>query len=111
MELDDSDYDSLRARLETRSPHASGAISRRTARRGYSFDSTIDLVLGALEGARERYFAQSHAARTRFEPARRADDLHFYSRGHRLRNAWGQHRRLMAPFTARALGRALGRDE
>ena len=110
MELDDSGYDSLRARLDDEVATRERRDHARTARRGYSFDATIDVLLGALEGARERYFAQAHAARTRFEPAG-GRTIHFYSRGHRLRNAWGQRRRLMAPFTARALGRALGRDE
>ncbi len=108
VELVDSDYDSLRARLEEEVATRGRRNNARAVRRRYSFDATIDPLVTALEGARTRYFAEPHAVRTRFEPCSTGRIEHFNTRRLRLRWAWRQRRRLLAPWTARSLSRALG---
>ena len=107
VELVDSDYDALRAGWRTRSRRAKRRDNARAARRGYSFDATIEPLIGALEAARERYFSKSHAARTRFDPRRTGRLVHFYSGRHRLRASWATGAGSFAPLTSRALASAL----
>jgi hypothetical protein len=109
VELPGSDYDHLRAQLEDEVATRRRRDNARSARHGYSFEASIDPLLAALEGARERYFAEPHAARARFETPDTRRVVHFYTRRDRVRGAWGRRRRLLAPLTSRALRRALGR--
>ena len=90
-----------------RSRPASAATTPARPAAGYSFDATIEPLMGALEAARERYFSKSHAARTRFDPGRTGRLVHFYSGRHRLRASWAHRRRLLAPLKSRALASAL----
>jgi hypothetical protein len=78
IDLDGSGYDMLRARLddEVRTRKLQGNVRR--ARAGYSFDATIDPLVGMLERARARYFARPHRERTRFD-ATRARLVHFHT--------------------------------
>jgi hypothetical protein len=66
LELLNGDYDGLRERLEHEV--RTGERRRRAVaeRPGYSFDATIDSLLGTFERARAGYFTKPHAARTRF---------------------------------------------
>ena len=107
VELIDSDYDSLRARLQEEVATRERRDNARAARHGYSFDATIDVLIGAFEAARERYFAQPHPARTRFEPRNSGRAVHFYTGRRRLRSALAQRRQLRAPLTSRALARSV----
>ncbi len=105
--FDGRDYDALRAKLEDEVKTREGRDRARAARRDYSFDATIDPLVAALERVRERYFAQSHAQRRRFD-AHEARLFHIYDRRRRLRGAWRQRRLFLAPLTSRALARTLG---
>ncbi len=71
VNVDLTDYDELRERLErevaTRERHASAV----RARSGYSFDASIDPLLATVELARTRYFARPHRERSRDGARRR----------------------------------------
>jgi hypothetical protein len=60
------DYGALRERLELERTSRAGALSARRERSGYSFDTTIDSLIGVLEQARTEYFGRRHAVRSRF---------------------------------------------
>ena len=62
----DGDYGTLRERLESERRSRAGAASARRERSGYSFDATIDPLIGVLDRARTEYFARAHAVRSRF---------------------------------------------
>jgi hypothetical protein len=62
----DGDYGGLRERLESEQRSRTGAASARRERLGYSFEATIDSLVGVLDRARTEYFARGHAVRTRF---------------------------------------------
>ena len=62
----DGDYSTLRERLESERRSRAGAASARRERSGYSFEATIDLLVGILDRARTEYFARGHAVRSRF---------------------------------------------
>jgi hypothetical protein len=62
----DGDYGTLRERLEAERKSRAGAASARHNRNGYSFDATINPLIGVLEHARTLYFARPHAVRSRF---------------------------------------------
>src|SRR5665213_2231131 len=78
IDLDGGGYDALRARLddEVRTRALQGNVRR--ARASYSFDATIDPLVGMLEAARTRYFARSHRERTQFDTTR-AHLIHFHT--------------------------------
>lgn len=108
VDLSDSDYDSLKVRLESEVATRERRGNARAVRGGYSFDATIDRLVGALERARERYFAQDHGVRTRFEPRGRSRLVHFHTGPRRTSGAWAHRGRLLAPWRARSLARTLG---
>jgi hypothetical protein len=83
LELDDGDYDRLREQLETELRTRSKSEAARRARRGYSFEESIDELIGALERARSAYFAKPHAVRTRFPHHGRGRLVHFNTSPHR----------------------------
>jgi hypothetical protein len=62
------DYGELRDRLATESRTGVKRQRALEQRHGYSFDATIDRLLGAFEAARAAYFAKPHEVRTRFDP-------------------------------------------
>jgi hypothetical protein len=62
----DGDYGTLRERLESERRSRAGAASARRERGLYSFDATIDSLIGILDRARMEYFARGHAVRSRF---------------------------------------------
>ena len=62
----DGDYGRLRERLESERRSRAGAANARRQRSGYSFEATIDPLVGVLERARTQYFARGHAVRSRF---------------------------------------------
>jgi hypothetical protein len=62
----EEDYGALRERLESERRSGAGAASARRERSGYSFDATIDSLVGALDHARTAYFARGHDMRSRF---------------------------------------------
>ena len=84
LELADGDYDGLRTQLEAEARTRAKRLAARRERAAYSFDASIDPLLGALERARELYFAKPHAERSRFP---RTDDrerlVHFNTSPHR----------------------------
>jgi hypothetical protein len=108
LDLIDSDYDSLKVRLESEAASRERRANARAVRDGYSFDATIDPLMGALERAGERYIAQDHSVRTRFESRGASRLIHFYTGPRRARGAWAQRGRLLAPWRARSLARTLG---
>jgi hypothetical protein len=111
VELVDGDYDGLRERLAVEA--RTGERRRRAiaGRHGYSFDATIDPLVGTLERARASYFARPHAERSRFDRGRQPD---LRSVGGAVDgSAWGclgrrVHDRVGVPWTARRLRTALG---
>ena len=74
----DARVDALRARLddEVRTRALQGNVRR--ARASYSFDATIDPLVGMLEAARTRYFARSHRERAQFDTTR-PHLIHFHT--------------------------------
>jgi hypothetical protein len=66
----DGDYGTLRERLESERRSRAGAASARCERSGYSFDATIDSLVGELDRARTEYFSRGHA-RARFHTSGR----------------------------------------
>jgi hypothetical protein len=114
VELDGSGYAGLRSRLEaerrTRDRHARAVA----AREDYSFDATIDSLLGVFERARDRYFARSHAERTAFagglapNPVPVAPWRHPRTVAGRMHRAWLGRRRVLSAVSTRLLARALG---
>ena len=74
----DGDYGTLRESLELERRSRGGAASARRERNGYSFDATIDLLLGVFDRARAEYFAQRHAVRTRFLTSDRREIISFH---------------------------------
>jgi hypothetical protein len=62
----DGDYGALRKHLEAERTSRAGAAGARRERNEYSFDATIDSLVGALDRARTEYFARGHAERSRF---------------------------------------------
>jgi hypothetical protein len=67
VELGDVDYEGLRTQLVAEIESRAKTARARAARRRYSFDAGIPMLMGALEKARERYFARPHLERIRFE--------------------------------------------
>jgi len=65
----DGDYGTLRARLGSERTSRAGSANARRERSGYSFDATIDSLVGVLEGALAEYFGRAHAVRSRFHPS------------------------------------------
>lgn len=114
VDLDGSDYDGLRCRLDDE--RCSGAANALRERAGYSFDATIDPLLAVLERARAAYFARPHPERARFA-AGRPRLIHFNTSPDPRAHFRGLVRRLMPPPDApggtaesppRAVARALG---
>lgn len=66
VQLDASDYEGLRSRLEHEVRTRERSTRARVEREGYSFDATIDPLIAAFERAREAYFMRPYAERTRF---------------------------------------------
>jgi hypothetical protein len=73
----DRDYATLRERLEAERRSRAGAASARRERSGYSFDATIDSLVGILDRARTEYFARGHAERSRFSVSDRRRTVSF----------------------------------
>lgn len=120
VELVDSDYDALRADLESELRTREKASSAREERDAYSFDASIGSLLGALERARTSYFARPHAERSRFLPKSRRSLVHFTGSSHHSTVAkalvrWPASgsgrpavwRQLLLPWRTRRLARAL----
>jgi hypothetical protein len=62
----DGDYGVLRKHLESERTFRAGAAAARRERNGYSFDATIDSLVGVLDRTRTEYFVRAHAERSRF---------------------------------------------
>jgi len=62
----DGNYRALREQLDSERKSRVRAASARRERSGYSFDATIDSLIGVFKRARTEYFAQEHAVRSRF---------------------------------------------
>jgi hypothetical protein len=62
----DGDYRALHEQLDLERRSRARAASARRERSGYSFDATIDALVGVLDQARNAYFARGHAVRSRF---------------------------------------------
>lgn len=99
IDLVDANYDGLRASLEheTRTRERHGNAVR--ARSDYSFDATIDPLLGVFERARQVYFARPHRERSHFA-ARRPHLIHFNTSPDPRTTIHGLVRRLLAPPVA-----------
>ena len=65
IDLEGSDYELLRAKLDAEAAHPQLRTIAVAKRHGYSFDATIEPLLAILEQARERYFAKSTLERRR----------------------------------------------
>lgn len=63
IELVDGDYDALAERLATEVVHRERRDRARAARHAYSFDSSIESLVGTLEQVRRQYLQQPIAAR------------------------------------------------
>lgn len=120
LELVDGDYDGFRALLETEVRTRARSDAARAARAAYSFDASIDELVGVLERARVAYFEKPHAVRTRFPYESRARLVHFNTSPYRptvlkglvQRPAPGsglaaQWRRLLLPVRTRRVRDAL----
>lgn len=116
VDLIESDYDDLRNRLEEERRRGERRANALRERAGYSFDATIDPLLGVLERAREAYFARSHSSRTRFA-ASRPRLVHFTTSPDPRTHVRGLLRRILPPSgapgasaegRARAIAGALG---
>ncbi|MEW6267839.1 MAG: hypothetical protein AB1689_00910 [Thermodesulfobacteriota bacterium] len=77
VDLVRGDYDALRADLEHEVRTRAKRDAARAARAGYSFDASIEPLLGALERASAAYHARPYAERTRFAPAGAPRLVHF----------------------------------
>jgi hypothetical protein len=106
IELADSDYDGLRGRLETEIRTREKQQNARERRHAYSFDATIEPLLGALEHVRESYFARPHSERTRFLP-RTGGRLMHLSRNPGPQPAREHAPFLVPPWRSRRLARSL----
>ena len=111
IELADGDYDDLARRLHAEIRTRAKRGSARRERHGYSFDATIEPLLGALEQARARYFAQPHAQRSRFALSG-SKLVHLHggrprTAGQAIDVAWEQRRRIGAARRARRLRASL----
>jgi hypothetical protein len=60
------DYGTLRTRLESERISRAGAASARRERSGYSFDASIESLIGALDRARTEYYGREYAVRSHF---------------------------------------------
>lgn len=116
VDLIDSDYDDLRSRLENERASGERRANSLRERAGYSFDATIDPLLGVLERARAAYFARPHRSRTRFA-ASRPRLIHFTTSPDPRAQVRGLLRRILPPPGApgaapegrgRAIASALG---
>jgi hypothetical protein len=110
LELVDGDYDGLRERLGDET--ATRARRRRAVeeRAAYSFDATIDPLLGVLERAAAGYFSKPPAERSRFDGGpltelRRLDRAAPRPLAGRVSAAWRD--RIGVPWTSRLLRGAL----
>jgi hypothetical protein len=83
VELDGGHYDGLCEQLHAEARTRAKSLGARAARVAYSFDATIDPLLGALERACTSYFAKPHAERSRFPHGRRRPLVHFNTSPHR----------------------------
>ena len=83
LELADGDYDALRAQLEEERRTRARSLAARSERKAYSFDASIDPLLGVLEHAHETYFARPQAERTRFPAPSSGRLVHFNTSPHR----------------------------
>jgi len=70
VDLVGSDYDGLRSSLEGEVRSGARRANAVRERAGYSFDATIDSLVGVLGRAIEGYFARSPRERTRFTTGR-----------------------------------------
>jgi hypothetical protein len=116
IEVGEPGYGRLRERLEAEVGTRERQARALDVREGYSFDATIDRLLGVLERTVNRYFGRPSAERTRFrggpEPVRAR-----VAPGPRpravsgVRRAWLARRRALSPLGARGLARALGDED
>jgi hypothetical protein len=83
LELADGDYDGLRAELEEERRTRARSLAARSERKAYSFDASIDQLLGVLERAHETYFARPQAERARFSAPSSGRLVHFNTSPHR----------------------------
>jgi len=133
VEFVDSDYDELRTRLETEARTREKRRNARAQRHQYSFEATIEPLVGALEAACATYFAKPHAERSWFLPQSPQGLVHFETSPaarmvarellgqlaprrdlplssrllHLVRAAWEERRRLLLPWRTWRLGRTL----
>lgn len=120
LELVDGDYDGLRARLEAELRTRAGNLAARSVRTAYSFDASIDELVGVLERARAAYFEKPHAERSRFVRGGRQRLVHFNTSPHRPTVLAGlvrtpapdsglaaQWRRVLLPLRTRQVRRSL----
>ncbi len=120
VELSGGDYDALRATLDAEVRTREKSERAREARKAYSFDATIEPLLGVLERARESYFARSPAERSRLLPGSRGRLIHLNTSPNRWTVAKGlvqrpapdsglaaQWRRLLLPVRTALVRRSL----
>jgi hypothetical protein len=120
VELAEGDHDALRAQLEEEVRTRTRSLRARSEREAYSFDASIDSLLGVLERARGCYLAKPHDERTRFQPNSRQRLVHFNTSPHRSTVAKGlvqrpapdsglagQWRRLLLPLRTWQVRRSL----
>ena len=75
VDVDDTGYDGLRARLDEESRTGERRANAVRERPGYSFDALIDPLIGFLDRTSENYFSRPVRERTRFAARRRI--VHF----------------------------------
>src|SRR5690606_27379139 len=96
VDLVENDYDRLHATLEEEAATGTRRANTLRERKGYSFDATIDRLIGLFERVRETYYARPAAERTRLTTRRRAL-VHFNTSPDPRAHARGLLRRLLPP--------------